>query len=80
MIAVMIQDAGIMGLCGETKIDNKWESWVSMIQVFEYYISHHFTKAFESVFGGVTCLPGCFSMYRIKALKGLEGHWVPVRD
>jgi chitin synthase len=34
-----------------------------MIQVFEYYISHHLTKAFESVFGGVTCLPGCFSMY-----------------
>jgi chitin synthase len=31
--------------------------------VFEYYISHHLTKAFESVFGGVTCLPGCFSMY-----------------
>ena len=27
------------------------------------------TKAFESVFGGVTCLPGCFCMYRIKARK-----------
>ena len=22
-------------------------------------------KAFESLFGSVTCLPGCFSMYRI---------------
>ena len=46
--------------------------------VFEYYISHHLTKAFESVFGGVTCLPGCFSMYRIKAPKGDRGYWVPV--
>lgn len=30
------------------------------------------------MFGGVTCLPGCFSMYRIKAPKGSEGFWVPV--
>lgn len=36
------------------------------------------TKAFESMFGGVTCLPGCFSMYRIKAPKGDQGYWVPV--
>lgn len=46
--------------------------------VFEYYISHHLTKAFESMFGGVTCLPGCFSMYRIKAPKGNAGFWVPI--
>jgi chitin synthase len=29
-----------------------------MIQVYEYYISHHLAKAFESLFGSVTCLPG----------------------
>ncbi|CAG8760461.1 17681_t:CDS:2, partial [Racocetra fulgida] len=32
---------------------------------------------FESVFGGVTCLPGCFCMYRLKARKG-ENDWVPI--
>lgn len=78
MIAAMVHDPQIMGLCGETKIANKRESWVSMIQVFEYFISHHLTKAFESVFGGVTCLPGCFCMYRIKAPKGGDGYWVPI--
>ncbi|GMK54404.1 hypothetical protein CspeluHIS016_0109900 [Cutaneotrichosporon spelunceum] len=78
MNACMVNDTEIMGLCGETKIANKRETWVTMIQVFEYYISHHLTKAFESVFGGVTCLPGCFSMYRIKAPKGETGYWVPV--
>ena len=36
------------------------------------------TKAFESTFGSVTCLPGCFSMYRIKAPKGDSGYWVPI--
>ncbi|KAG0319781.1 hypothetical protein BGZ99_004936 [Dissophora globulifera] len=69
-------DALIMGLCGETKIANKRQSWVTAIQVFEYYISHHLGKGFESVFGGVTCLPGCFCMYRLKARKGDD--WVPI--
>ena len=37
-----------------------------MIQVYEYYISHHLSKAFESLFGSVTCLPGCFTLYRVR--------------
>lgn len=78
MCAEMIKDPTIMGLCGETKITNKSKSWVTAIQVFEYYISHHQAKAFESVFGSVTCLPGCFCMYRIKAPKGDNGYWVPI--
>lgn len=32
MNACMIQDPEIMGLCGETKIANKTDSWVTMIQ------------------------------------------------
>lgn len=78
MVSAMVNDPDIMGLCGETKIANKRDSWVTMVQVFEYFISHHQAKAFESVFGGVTCLPGCFSMYRIKSPKGGQGYWVPI--
>jgi chitin synthase len=78
MVSAMVKDPEIMGLCGETKIANKRKSWVSAIQVFEYFISHHLSKSFESVFGGVTCLPGCFCMYRIKAPKGGQNYWVPI--
>ncbi|ORX81719.1 hypothetical protein K493DRAFT_241521 [Basidiobolus meristosporus CBS 931.73] len=78
MISCMVRDPQIMGLCGETKIANKTDSWVTTIQVFEYYISHHLVKSFEAVFGSVTCLPGCFCMYRIKAPKGSSNTWVPV--
>ncbi|KAI5950970.1 CHS3 [Candida jiufengensis] len=78
MVAEMVKDPMVMGLCGETKISNKAQTWVTAIQVFEYYISHHQAKAFESIFGGVTCLPGCFCMYRIKAPKGSDGYWVPI--
>ncbi|CAI2162259.1 14518_t:CDS:2 [Funneliformis geosporum] len=77
MVAAMERDPNVMGLCGETKIANKRTSWVTMIQVFEYYISHHLGKSFESMFGGVTCLPGCFCMYRIKAPK-YDGYSVPI--
>jgi chitin synthase len=28
----MAGDPKLMGLCGETRIANKWESWVTMIQ------------------------------------------------
>ena len=76
MVACMANDPSIMGLCGETRIANKSESYITRIQVFEYYLSHHMNKAFESIFGGVTCLPGCFCMYRIKTPK--DGYWVPI--
>ncbi|KAL9093746.1 MAG: hypothetical protein Q9159_000047 [Coniocarpon cinnabarinum] len=78
MCSAMVKDPEVMGLCGETKIANKRVSWVTMIQVFEYFISHHQAKSFESCFGGVTCLPGCFSMYRIKSPKGGQNYWVPI--
>ncbi|KAJ1330268.1 hypothetical protein BSLG_009583 [Batrachochytrium salamandrivorans] len=76
MVNAMHNEPRIMGLCGETRIANKKDSWVTMIQVFEYFISHHLGKAFESVFGGVTCLPGCFCMYRIKTIK--DGSILPI--
>ncbi|KAI9591605.1 chitin synthase-domain-containing protein [Syncephalis fuscata] len=67
MVSAMLHDQKIIGLCGETQLANSKATWITMIQVYEYYISHHMAKAFESLFGSVTCLPGCFSMYRIRA-------------
>ncbi|KAG2185213.1 hypothetical protein INT44_002003 [Umbelopsis vinacea] len=66
MVSCMLHDGRVIGLCGETKLVNEDNSWTTMIQVYEYYISHHLSKAFESLFGSVTCLPGCFCMYRIR--------------
>ncbi|KAI8346302.1 chitin synthase-domain-containing protein [Mortierella sp. GBAus27b] len=66
LVSCMINDGKIIGLCGETQLCNEENSWTTMIQVYEYYISHHLAKAFESLFGSVTCLPGCFCMYRVR--------------
>ncbi|KAI4865629.1 glycosyltransferase family 2 protein [Hypoxylon rubiginosum] len=69
MIASFLDDTRLIAVCGETALTNAKSSIVTMIQVYEYYISHNLVKAFESLFGSVTCLPGCFSMYRIRAAE-----------
>lgn len=61
----MVRDTKIQAVCGETELSNSRESLITMIQVYEYYISHNLAKAFESLFGTVTCLPGCFTLYRL---------------
>ncbi|GAA5949771.1 hypothetical protein JCM21900_003288 [Sporobolomyces salmonicolor] len=69
LVGGFVEDRKIIGLCGETSLSNARASWTTMMQVYEYFISHHLAKAFESLFGSVTCLPGCFSMYRIRTLE-----------
>ncbi|KAJ5662206.1 Chitin synthase 8 [Penicillium maclennaniae] len=68
-VSSFLSDTRLIGVCGETALSNAKTSMVTMIQVYEYYISHNLTKAFESLFGSVTCLPGCFSMYRIRSAE-----------
>lgn len=60
LVAACADNAKIAGICGETSLENEERSWWTMIQVYEYFISHHLAKAFESLFGSVTCLPGWY--------------------
>ncbi|EEY14701.1 chitin synthase [Verticillium alfalfae VaMs.102] len=69
MVSAFLDDTRLIAVCGETALTNAKSSFITMIQVYEYWISHNLTKAFESLFGSVTCLPGCFSMYRIRAAE-----------
>jgi chitin synthase len=66
LISAMIHDKKLLGVCGETELANAKQSIITMMQVYEYFISHHLAKAFESLFGSVTCLPGCFTLYRLR--------------
>ncbi|KAJ8060251.1 hypothetical protein OCU04_010595 [Sclerotinia nivalis] len=69
MISAFLNDTKLLGVCGETSLTNSKSSFITMIQVYEYFISHNLAKAFESLFGSVTCLPGCFTMYRVRAAE-----------
>ncbi|KAI8373066.1 chitin synthase-domain-containing protein [Radiomyces spectabilis] len=68
LVSSMVHDSKIIGICGETTLANEKDTWVTMIQVYEYFISHHMIKAFESLFSTVSCLPGCFTMYRVRTV------------
>ncbi|RMJ16367.1 hypothetical protein CDV36_003964 [Fusarium kuroshium] len=70
LVAACANNTKIAGICGETRLENDEKSWWTMIQIYEYFISHHLAKAFESLFGSVTCLPGCFTMYRLRTFDG----------
>ena len=67
MVSSFLADTRQLAVCGETALNNAKTSAVTMIQVYEYFISHNMIKAFESLFGSVTCLPGCFTMFRIRS-------------
>ncbi|KAH0831304.1 glycosyltransferase family 2 protein [Lanmaoa asiatica] len=66
LISAMVHDKKVLGVCGETTLSNAKQSIITMMQVYEYFISHHMAKAFESLFGSVTCLPGCFTLFRLR--------------
>lgn len=64
------------GCCGEIEVDFSSESGFSSsyllktAQFFEYKMGHSPDKANESYFGFNSVLPGAYSMFRWKAIKG----------
>ena len=48
LVSACAHNAKIAGICGETSPgENDEKSWTTMIQVYEYFISHHLAKAFR---------------------------------
>ncbi|KIM59469.1 glycosyltransferase family 2 protein [Scleroderma citrinum Foug A] len=53
----------VLDVCGETLLANAKQSIIMMMQVYEYFITHHMAKVFEGLLGSMTCLPGCFTLF-----------------
>lgn len=70
LVTAMSSDRSVIGATGQTLIANPRESFITMLQVYDYFISQQLHKKFESALGSVTCLPGCYSMYRIRSQTG----------
>lgn len=61
-----LQSERVIGVCGETVVSNKYINFLTLAQVFEYWITHCTLKCTESIFGTVLVLSGCLSMYKLK--------------
>ena len=71
----MVKHPQAGGVCGEIEVDvqkgSSTSSWfVQVAQYYEYKLGHTPDKACESFFGFTSVLPGAYSVFRWKAIKG----------
>ncbi|CAB3250071.1 unnamed protein product [Arctia plantaginis] len=66
LIDLMKKNKNLGAACG--RIHPVGSGFMSWYQMFEYAIGHWLQKATEHMIGCVLCSPGCFSLFRAKAL------------
>ena len=69
-------DPTVGGISGHCDIENADVNTLTRLQDVRYYFSYKIMKAAESVFGVVSCLPGCFSAYRRTCVLAVMDKWI----
>lgn len=69
-------DPTVGGISGHCDIENANVNLLTRLQDVRYYFSYKIMKAAESVFGCVSCLPGCFSAYRRSCVLDVMDDWI----
>lgn len=69
LLKSIIKNENIMGVSGFVRVDTydpqtKYK-WLVIYQTFEYIIQQVITRAGQSIFRHVTCLPGCVQLFRM---------------
>ena len=68
-------DDRVGAACGITHVRNAYTNALTKMQAARYYVSFQLLKTAESVFGAVSCCPGCFAAYRREAVVPLLADW-----
>ena len=66
LVDLMKKNRDVGAACG--RIHPIGSGFMAWYQLFEYAIGHWLQKATEHILGCVLCSPGCFSLFRAKAL------------
>ncbi len=64
------------GVSGHTDVFNRNTNMLTKMQSLRYYVAFQVYKAAESIFGSVTCCPGCCSAYRKAYLDPILDQWL----
>lgn len=69
-------DKEVGAVSGHTDVYNRDTNLLTQMQGVRYYIAFTIYKAAESIFGSVTCCPGCCSAYRREYLEPIIDDWL----
>lgn len=69
-------DPTVGGIAGHTDVENAKVNILTKMQDVRYFFSYKIMKAAESVYGMVSCLPGCFSAYRRTCVLHVMEEWM----
>ncbi len=69
-------DPSVAAVAGHTEVANADKNSLTRMQQARYYVAFRVMKAAESVFGTVTCCPGCFSAYRRSCVMEVLSAWL----
>lgn len=69
-------DPTVGGISGHCDVENASVNLLTRMQDVRYFFSYKIMKAAESVFGTVSCLPGCFSAYRRVCVLHVLADWM----
>lgn len=72
-------DPSIGAVSGHTDVFNRETNLLTQMQAIRYYIAFKVYKSAESVFGLVTCCPGCCSAYRRTYVLAFLNDWLHQR-
>ena len=72
-------DPSVAAISGHTDVANREVNALTRMQDVRYYVAFRIMKAAESVFGAVTCCPGCFSAYRRSCVMAVLDRWLNQR-
>ena len=70
------EDPTLGGVSGFTAVANADKNLLTRMQDVRYLVSYELMKAPESLFGAVTCCPGCLSAYRREYLLNILDPWL----
>ncbi len=69
-------DPNVGAVSGHTDVHNRNTNILTQMQAVRYYVAFTIYKAAESIFGNVTCCPGCCSAYRREYLIEFVDEWL----
>ena len=74
-----LADPTVAAVAGHTDVENVTTNLLTRMQDVRYFVSYRVMKAAESLFGAVSCCPGCFSAYRKSCVLHVLDRWLHQR-